>query len=80
MAHRGRLNLLTAVLQYSHAALFHKIKGGSELPEELGAEGDILSHLGWSLSVQLLFYFFIASCVLTQLHRRGYHTEVVKVI
>jgi len=46
MPHRGRLNLLTDMLQYSPAALFHKIKGGSELPEELGAEGDVLSHLG----------------------------------
>ncbi|KAF9479328.1 dehydrogenase E1 and transketolase domain-containing protein 1 [Pholiota conissans] len=45
MPHRGRLNLLTDVLQYSPAALFHKIKGGFEIPEELGAEGDVLSHL-----------------------------------
>jgi 2-oxoglutarate dehydrogenase complex dehydrogenase (E1) component-like enzyme len=46
MPHRGRLNLLTDLLQYSPTALFHKIKGGSEYPEELGAEGDVLSHLG----------------------------------
>jgi probable 2-oxoglutarate dehydrogenase E1 component DHKTD1 len=45
MPHRGRLNLLTDLLQYSPAALFHKIKGGYEIPEELGAEGDVLSHL-----------------------------------
>ncbi|EKM75012.1 hypothetical protein AGABI1DRAFT_123391 [Agaricus bisporus var. burnettii JB137-S8] len=45
MPHRGRLNLLTDLLQYSPTALFHKIKGGSEYPEELGAEGDVLSHL-----------------------------------
>ncbi|KXN87850.1 putative 2-oxoglutarate dehydrogenase E1 component DHKTD1, mitochondrial [Leucoagaricus sp. SymC.cos] len=45
MPHRGRLNLLTDLLQYSSTALFHKIKGGSEWPEELGAEGDVLSHL-----------------------------------
>jgi len=46
MPHRGRLNLLTDLLQYSPVALFHKIKGGSEYPEELLAEGDVLSHLG----------------------------------
>lgn len=45
MPHRGRLNLLTDLLQYPPSALFHKIKGGSELPEEYGAEGDVLSHL-----------------------------------
>ncbi|KJA23080.1 hypothetical protein HYPSUDRAFT_40201 [Hypholoma sublateritium FD-334 SS-4] len=45
MPHRGRLNLLTDVLQYSPAGLFHKIKGGFEIPEDLGAEGDVLSHL-----------------------------------
>ncbi|KAF8957827.1 Transketolase, pyrimidine binding domain-containing protein [Flammula alnicola] len=45
MPHRGRLNLLTDTLGYSPAALFHKIKGGYEIPEELGAEGDVLSHL-----------------------------------
>jgi probable 2-oxoglutarate dehydrogenase E1 component DHKTD1 len=46
MPHRGRLNLLTELLQYPPAALFHKVKGGSEFPEELGAEGDVISHLG----------------------------------
>ena len=46
MPHRGRLNLLTDLLGYSPTALFRKIKGESEFPEELGAEGDVLSHLG----------------------------------
>lgn len=46
MPHRGRLNLLTDLLKYSPAALFHKIKGGFEIPEDLGADGDVLSHLG----------------------------------
>jgi 2-oxoglutarate dehydrogenase complex dehydrogenase (E1) component-like enzyme len=53
MPHRGRLNLLTDLLQYSPTAMFHKIKGGAEIPEELGAEGDVLSHLGkYSTSFQ----------------------------
>lgn len=45
MPHRGRLNLLTDLLQFSPSLLFHKIKGGSEIPEEYGAEGDVISHL-----------------------------------
>jgi 2-oxoglutarate dehydrogenase complex dehydrogenase (E1) component-like enzyme len=57
MPHRGRLNLLTGLLQLSPASLFHKIKGGYEIPEELGAVGDVISHLGITilhLSLQLL--------------------------
>ena len=45
MPHRGRLNLLTDLLQYAPRALFHKIRGNSELPMELGAAGDVISHL-----------------------------------
>ncbi|ESK91976.1 putative 2-oxoglutarate dehydrogenase e1 component mitochondrial [Moniliophthora roreri MCA 2997] len=45
MPHRGRLNFLTDLLNYSPTALFHKIRGGFEFPEELGAEGDVISHL-----------------------------------
>lgn len=47
MPHRGRLNFLTdpQLLQYSPTALFHKIRGGHEHPEELGVEGDVISHL-----------------------------------
>ncbi|KAF5342572.1 hypothetical protein D9611_001560 [Ephemerocybe angulata] len=45
MPHRGRLNLLTDLLQFPPSSLFHKIKGGSELPDGLGADGDVLSHL-----------------------------------
>ncbi|PVF93043.1 putative oxoglutarate dehydrogenase precursor [Serendipita vermifera] len=63
MPHRGRLNLLTDLLKYPPRALFHKIKGNSELPEWLGATGDVISHLaitedietsGGKLTVQLL--------------------------
>lgn len=46
MPHRGRLNLLTDLLQFSPSALFHKIKGGSEVPEGISASGDVISHLG----------------------------------
>lgn len=58
MPHRGRLNLLTELLDFSPTALFHKIKGGSEIPEELGAEGDVISHLGLlSPSILAVAYF-----------------------
>lgn len=46
MPHRGRLNLLTSLLHYSPRALFNKIRGGFEIPEELGVSGDVISHLG----------------------------------
>ncbi|KAJ3558642.1 hypothetical protein NM688_g804 [Phlebia brevispora] len=45
MPHRGRLNLLTSLLEFSPRALFNKIRGGWEVPEELGASGDVISHL-----------------------------------
>ena len=48
MPHRGRLNLLTDLLQFPISELFHKIAGGSEIPEELGYSGDVISHLGES--------------------------------
>jgi 2-oxoglutarate dehydrogenase complex dehydrogenase (E1) component-like enzyme len=54
MPHRGRLNLLTGLLEYSPAALFHKIRGGYEIPEELGAVGDVISHLGIHASYPLV--------------------------
>lgn len=44
MPHRGRLNLLCDLLQYPPAALFHKMKGLSELPDSF-ASGDVISHL-----------------------------------
>ena len=52
MPHRGRLSLLTDLLEYSPTALFHKIKGNSEVPEELGASGDVISHLSSSPTLQ----------------------------
>ena len=45
MPHRGRLNLLTSILQFPPRALFHKIRGGWDIPEELEAAGDVISHL-----------------------------------
>ncbi|ORZ14017.1 dehydrogenase E1 and transketolase domain-containing protein 1 [Absidia repens] len=63
MPHRGRLNLLCDLLEYPHEALFHKMKGQSELPEDTFHSADVISHLvnnpnltydGKSLHVSLL--------------------------
>ena len=48
--HRVRLNLLVDLLELPLAALFHKIKSGSELPEEYVESGDFIGHLGTSFS------------------------------
>ncbi|KAI8331977.1 oxoglutarate dehydrogenase, E1 component [Choanephora cucurbitarum] len=45
MPHRGRLNLLCDLLEYPHAALFHKMKGHPEVPADTFASGDVISHL-----------------------------------
>ena len=58
MPHRGRLNLLTGMLEFPPAALFHKIKGGSELPEGYIAAGDVISHL----SEPLISFLWSAQC------------------
>jgi 2-oxoglutarate dehydrogenase complex dehydrogenase (E1) component-like enzyme len=52
MPHRGRLNLLTGLLEYDPAALFHKIKGGPEVcVDGETISGDVLSHLGGYMRV-----------------------------
>ncbi|KAG8217006.1 thiamine diphosphate-binding protein [Butyriboletus roseoflavus] len=46
MPHRGRLNLLTGLLEYDPTSLFHKIKGGAEAQVDGETiSGDVLSHL-----------------------------------
>ncbi|KAF8950794.1 hypothetical protein BGZ52_001388 [Haplosporangium bisporale] len=45
MPHRGRLNLLTDLMQYNPTALFSKVKGNPEFPADLPATGDVLSHI-----------------------------------
>ncbi|KAI9260567.1 oxoglutarate dehydrogenase, E1 component [Phascolomyces articulosus] len=45
MPHRGRLNLLCDLLEYPPAALFSKMKGNSELPNDTTHVGDVISHL-----------------------------------
>ncbi|KAG0366465.1 dehydrogenase E1 and transketolase domain-containing protein 1 [Gamsiella multidivaricata] len=45
MPHRGRLNLLTDLMQYNPTGLFSKVKGNPEFPAGLPATGDVLSHI-----------------------------------
>lgn len=53
MAHRGRLNLLTGVLQYPASVMFRKMKGLPEFPENVKFIGDVLSHLTISLDMEM---------------------------
>merc|ERR1719278_719208 len=47
-AHRGRLNLLTGLLQFPPVAMFRKMRGLPEFPPEQAGAGDVLSHLSAS--------------------------------
>lgn len=54
MPHRGRLNLMTVLMNYPPTAIFHKLMGYSELPEgKAGATGDVLSHLSLQRKVNV---------------------------
>ena len=48
MAHRGRLNMLGAVMGKPYAQLFHEFKGGSTQGAEDFGSGDVKYHLGAS--------------------------------
>ncbi|EHH18884.1 Putative 2-oxoglutarate dehydrogenase E1 component DHKTD1, mitochondrial [Macaca mulatta] len=51
MPHRGRLNLLTGLLQFPPELMFRKMQGLSEFPENFSATGDVLSHLTSSVDL-----------------------------
>lgn len=51
MPHRGRTNLLLNLLNYPPVALFHKIKGNKEFPDDFSGTGDVLSHIGHSVDL-----------------------------
>lgn len=44
-AHRGRLNLLTGLLNFPPEKLFNKLRGFSEFPDATKCTGDVISHL-----------------------------------
>ncbi|ESQ81052.1 2-oxoglutarate dehydrogenase E1 component [Asticcacaulis sp. YBE204] len=48
MPHRGRLNVLTAVMGKQYRALFHEFQGGSTVPMDIDSTGDVKYHMGAS--------------------------------
>jgi 2-oxoglutarate dehydrogenase E1 component len=48
MPHRGRLNVLAAVMAKPYQVIFHEFQGGSSLPSDVEGSGDVKYHLGAS--------------------------------
>lgn len=51
MPHRGRLNLLTGLLDFPAVQVFQKMKGMPEVPSDVKGSGDVLSHLSTSVDL-----------------------------
>ena len=48
MPHRGRLNVLAAVMGKPYHVIFHEFQGGSTLPSDIVGSGDVKYHMGAS--------------------------------
>ncbi len=48
MAHRGRLNVLAAVMGKPYQVIFHEFQGGSATPDDVQGSGDVKYHMGAS--------------------------------
>ena len=48
MPHRGRLNVLAAVMGKPYRVIFHEFQGGSSVPSDIGGSGDVKYHMGAS--------------------------------
>jgi 2-oxoglutarate dehydrogenase E1 component len=48
MPHRGRLNVLAAVMGKPYQVIFHEFQGGSSMPSDVEGSGDVKYHLGAS--------------------------------
>ncbi|MEO0399917.1 MAG: 2-oxoglutarate dehydrogenase E1 component [Pseudomonadota bacterium] len=48
MPHRGRLNVLAAVMGKPYTQIFHEFRGGSVTPDDVEGSGDVKYHLGAS--------------------------------
>ncbi|MCI3135075.1 2-oxoglutarate dehydrogenase E1 component [Phenylobacterium aquaticum] len=48
MPHRGRLNVLAAVMAKPYQVIFHEFQGGSTLPSDVEGSGDVKYHMGAS--------------------------------
>lgn len=53
MAHRGRLNTLTKIMNKPYRAMFAEFKGELAFPTELGIPGDVKYHLGVSSDIKI---------------------------
>jgi probable 2-oxoglutarate dehydrogenase E1 component DHKTD1 len=54
MPHRGRLDVLTLIMDYPVANLLHKIQGKRDIPKEIEGIDDVVSHV--AVSNQKLYY------------------------
>jgi 2-oxoglutarate dehydrogenase E1 component len=72
MAHRGRLNVLSQVMQKPHRVIFHEFKGGSATPSDVEGSGDVKYHLGASSDRE-----FDANKVHLSLTANPSHLEIV---
>ena len=48
MPHRGRLNVLAAVMGKPYHIIFHEFQGGSSVPSDIVGSGDVKYHMGAS--------------------------------
>src|SRR5436190_789050 len=48
MPHRGRLNVLAAVMAKPYQIIFHEFQGGSSVPSDIEGSGDVKHHMGAS--------------------------------
>jgi 2-oxoglutarate dehydrogenase E1 component len=48
MPHRGRLNVLAAVMGKPYHVIFHEFQGGTSLPSDIEGSGDVKYHMGAS--------------------------------
>lgn len=48
MPHRGRLNVLSAVMGKPYHVIFHEFRGGSATPDDVEGSGDVKYHMGAS--------------------------------
>jgi len=48
MSHRGRLNVLAAVMGKPYHVIFHEFQGGSSMPSDIEGSGDVKYHMGAS--------------------------------
>jgi 2-oxoglutarate dehydrogenase E1 component len=48
MPHRGRLNVLAAVMGKPYHVIFHEFQGGSSVPSDIEGSGDVKYHMGAS--------------------------------